>query len=154
MDKEESLHTVFIDVMKLHCLRSYSLCKEMGLHPGQQHLLFSLYEKDGQIQRELANALKIKPATMTVMIKRTEKNGLVRRQQDKNDQRVWRVFITEKGKETCEKAKIAGEQLEGECFENFTVEEKVLLRRFLLQMKNNLSDKVDISGFEFSHKDE
>lgn len=135
----DNLYHVFGQIIKLHFTRSHNLLEKQGIYPGQPPLLFTLYYKDGQSQKELADKLRIKPATVTVMITRMEKSDLVTRKQDEQDQRISRVFITEKGREMCNKLKSIFEILNDECFSNFTEEEKVLLRRFFLQMRDNLT---------------
>jgi DNA-binding MarR family transcriptional regulator len=81
----------------------------------------------------------VKPATITVMLTRMEKGGLIERKKDEQDQRVTRIFITEKGEEICKEAKMLVKQIEEECFKGFTVEEKVVFRRLLMQIKYNLT---------------
>ena len=78
------------------------------------------------------------------MLKRMEKAGLVERRQDIQDQRISRVYITQEGREVCKKASEVMKNLETECFGNFTVEEKVILRRLLMQMKDNLQAANDV----------
>ena len=51
-------------------------------------MLFALYKKDGQSQKDLAKQLNINPATITVMLTRMEKAGLLERRKDPDDQRV------------------------------------------------------------------
>ena len=99
MDSNKSLQGLFLQTARLHFLRSHSLMGITEVHHGQGGLLIALKYKDGQTQKELANFMGRKPATMTVMIQRMEKNGLVRKEQDKEDQRTTRVYITKKGKE-------------------------------------------------------
>lgn len=135
---ENSLNHVFYQVMRLHYKRTHYLLDKSGVYPGQPPLLFSLYHKNGQSQKDLACKLNIKPATMTVMIKRMEKAELIKRKGDSKDQRISRVYITEKGKEVCESVKVIIDQIQDECLSNFTKEEEVLLRRLLLQVKDNL----------------
>lgn len=141
MTTEESVQDVFFQVIRLHFCRSHALLGEKGIHPGQQHLLIKLYKKNGQSQKELAKTMGIKPATITVMITRMEKNELIERKKDEKDQRVSRIFITEKGKEVCEEAKKINKKVEEECFKSFTIEEKVAFRRLLMQVRENL--KID-----------
>lgn len=141
---KDSLYYIFLEIQRLHYYRTHVLLDEIGIYQGQPHMLFILKEKDGQSQKELATKLNIAPATITVMLRRMEKANLVMRNQDTEDQRISRVYITEEGKEVCKKAKDVMKSLEGECFGNFTGEEKVILRRLLMQMKDNLivaSDK-------------
>ncbi|MBU5438897.1 MarR family transcriptional regulator [Tissierella sp. MSJ-40] len=135
---KDSLYHIFLEILRLHYYCTHVLLDEVGVYPGQPPMLFVLSKEDGQSQKELANKLNLKPATITVMLKRMEKANLVERRQDAEDQRVSRVYITEQGKEVYEKVNKIMKNVEEECFGNFTVEEKVILRRLLMQMKNNL----------------
>lgn len=135
---KDSLYYLFLEIQKLNYYRTHVLLDEIGLYHGQPHMLFILNEKDGQSQKEIADTLNVKASTITVMLNRMEKAGLVERRQDTVDQRISRVYITEKGKKVCKKASDVMKNIEAECFENFTVEEKVLLGRLFMQMKDNL----------------
>lgn len=136
---KDSLYYIFLEVLRLHHIRTRMLLDEIGIYPGQPPLLFILNKKDGQSQRELSDKLMLAPATLTVMIKRMEKSGLVIRKQDDKDQRVSRVYITEEGRRICKDALKATNVIGEECFGNFTSEEKVILRRLLMEMRDNLN---------------
>lgn len=143
MDKnEKSLQGLFLQITRLHFLRSHNLMGNTEVHRGQGGLLVSLHFENGQTQKELAHLMGIKPATMTVMIQRMEKNGLVRKEQDKKDQRSTRIYITEKGEEEYRKFQVIWDKMEEEMFANFTVEEKIIFRRLLLQMQSNFLEKM------------
>lgn len=142
MNDNGTLLDIFMQVMKLNFKRVYELLTKIDIHPGQQHLLMNLKENDGQSLKELAEKLEIKPATVTVMVQRMEKSGLVIKKSDEKDQRVSRIFITAKGHDICKKAEKLKEQMERECFEGFTVEEKIIFRRLLLEMGNNIEEKM------------
>ncbi len=142
MDNEKSLQGLFLQVTRLHFLRSHNLMGNTEVHQGQGGLLVTLHFQDGQTQKELAHSIGVKPATMTVMIKRMEKNGLVKKEQDKEDQRTTRIYITEKGEAEYEKVQVIWDCMEKEMFANFTVEEKVIFRRLLLQMQSNFLEKM------------
>lgn len=135
----DSLYYIFSQVIGLNYRRTHMLLDKIGIYPGQPPMLLTLYKKDGQSQKELANKLCIKPATITVMIKRMEKAGLLERHQDLEDQRVSRVYITDQGKEVCSEVHKVMNIIESECFNNFTDEEQMLLRRLLMQMRDNLT---------------
>ena len=136
---KDSLYYLFLEIQRLHYHRGQMLLDEIGIYHGQPPMLFALNKKDGQSQRELSEILDIKPSTITVMLNRMEKTNLVRREQDTKDQRVSRVYLTDKGKETCEKSKKIIKKIENELFDNITIEEKVILRRLMIQMKGNLT---------------
>lgn len=136
---KDSLYYLFLELQRLHYHRSHVLLDEIGVYHGQPHMLFALSNKDGLSQKELADRLNIKASTITVMLKRMEKANLVMRKQDTKDQRVSRVYITEEGREVCQKAIDVMRKMEEECFGNFTEEERTILKRLFMDMKNNLN---------------
>ncbi len=118
----------------------HHLLAEIGLYPGQPPLLFILNKENGLSQKELAAKLKIKPATLTVMLGRMEKAGLVDRSQDEADQRISRVHITEQGREVYQSAAAVMRQLDAGMFIGFDEEERKILRLFLERIKVNLKE--------------
>jgi DNA-binding MarR family transcriptional regulator len=115
------------------------LLEKIGVYPGQPPLLFIIGKKDGPSQKELAEKLHIKAATITVMLHRMEKAKLIERRPDNNDQRISRVYLTGEGKKVRDEAIMSLKTMEDDCFSNFTTEEKLLMRRLLMQMRNNLA---------------
>lgn len=140
---EESIQKVFLQMARLYFLISQSSLEKMELYPGQPQMLLALDKKNGRSQRELSDCLMVKPATVTVMIKRLEKTGFVERMNDEKDQRISRVFLTKKGENICEILKEMHANIEKQSFNNFTLEEKVLLRRLLIQIRDNLNKAYD-----------
>jgi len=65
-----------------------------GLHPGQDNLLMLLWAHPGLRQAELARRLGIEPPTVTRMVQRLERSGLIERQRDPHDARLVRVRAT------------------------------------------------------------
>jgi len=90
------------------------------------------------MQKELAAKMQIQPATLTVMINRMAKAGLIERKHDAEDQRVSRVYLTDKGRYATSKVKEALFVVEDRCFKSFSPEEKILFRRLLMQIHNDL----------------
>lgn len=140
---KDSLYRVFLEVSKLHHNRIHKLLEETNLYPGQPPLLFVLNKEDGLSQRELAEKLKVRASTMAVMLKRMEKINLLERKQDTEDGRISRVYITELGKEKCEESKEMLNENEEQMFSNLTADEKIILRRLLTVVKNNLKEDKD-----------
>lgn len=140
---EESIQKIFLQMARVYFLISQSSLEKMELYPGQPQMLLALDKKNGRSQRELSDCLMVKPATITVMIKRLEKTGFVERKNDEKDQRISRVFLTKKGENICEASKEMHANIEKQSFNNFTLEEKVLLRRLLIQVRDNLNKAYD-----------
>lgn len=141
--KEDSLYSIFGQVVKLNFQKMQIRLDKIGIYPGQPPVLFYLLKEDGQSQKELAQKIMIQPATITVMLKRMEKANIVERRVDSNDQRVVRVYLTDEGKKIGEKAKGIFEEMGKICFANFTKDEEIILRRLLMQMKDNLLNEQE-----------
>ena len=124
---------------KFHRQRAETLLNEIGLHVGQEMLLSGLWEKEGLTQTELADYVRIQPATVTNMLQRLERAGIVERRPDAEDQRISRVYATKKGRGLEEAVEEQWGKLEQESFAGFSVEERVLLRSLLLQVYRSLA---------------
>jgi DNA-binding MarR family transcriptional regulator len=125
-------------VCKLHHSRARTLLEELGLFRGQPPLLFALWEEEGLTHSELAEHLHVQPATITKMIKRMERAGFIERRQDAEDQRVSRVYLTAAGRNIRDAVEGVLSQLEEQTFAGFSSEERALLDRFLLRIRDNL----------------
>ena len=125
-------------VMHLYIQRSVQLFKRIDMHSGQAGMLWALRKENGQSQKEISQKLGVKPPSITVMLKKLEQEGYILRKQDEKDQRITRLYITQKGIEAAEYMDDILKKLEKEIFENMSEEEIMLLRRLLMQMKENL----------------
>ena len=74
--------------------RQAALLAAHGLHPGQDALLMLLWQRPGLRQTDLAEALGVEPPTITRMIRRLERGGLVERRRDPDDGRTLRIHPT------------------------------------------------------------
>jgi DNA-binding MarR family transcriptional regulator len=57
-------------------------------------VLLPLYEEDGLRMGELARRARLSKQTMTDMIRRLERDGLIERRSDANDARAFLIFLT------------------------------------------------------------
>lgn len=68
-----------------------------GITIPQMFVLICLYEENGITLKEIGNRTLIDSSSMTVLIDKLEKDGLVKRQLNPEDRRAINVLITEKG---------------------------------------------------------
>ena len=134
----DSINYLLAQICRLHHARSHTLLEEIGLYRGQPPVLRALWNKEGRTHSELAEHMHVQPATVTKMIKRMEKTGFVTCKADEKDQRVSRVYLTEAGRKIQEQVQQVWRTLQDETFDNFTTEERIVLRRLFLQMRENL----------------
>jgi DNA-binding MarR family transcriptional regulator len=64
------------------------------VRPSYGSILIPLYEEDGLRMGELARRAHLSKQTMTSLVRRAERDGLVERRSDPNDARASRVFLT------------------------------------------------------------
>lgn len=135
----ESTGFLIAQVCKMHRNKASELLSTIDLYVGQEMFLIQLWQREGLTLSEMADNLCVQPATITRMLDRMEKAGLVERRKDFGDQRVSRIFLTETGRALHEPVHHLWSELESASMADFTLEEKVLLRRLLLQVYENLS---------------
>lgn len=141
---DHSLHSILSSLMKLHFLRMHECLEEYGLYPGQPPLLICLSEEPGQSQAQLAMQLHLKASTVNVMINRLEKGNFLEKKYCEDDKRLSKIYLTEKGLDICKILKSCIEKLDEECLENFSIEEQIVLKRLLVQVRENLSSHTEV----------
>jgi len=134
----ESLDFLFAQTCRLKHARVHTLLETLGLYRGQTTVLRALWEQEGLTHTELANRLHVRPATITKMINRMERAGFVECRQDLQDQRVSRVHLAEAGRAIRSSVHQVWRTLEQEAFDGFTMEERALLTRLFLRVRENL----------------
>ena len=128
--------------------QAHALLGEIGLCGGQQFVLHALWAEEGITHSELAERLKVRPATVTNMLKRMEKAGLVERRQDTKDQRVSRAYLTDAGLDIRDAVEETWRELERQAFSGFSSEERDSLDQLLIRTRENLLHKAADDGSE------
>ena len=137
-DRERDPARTFGYVCHLHHERMRSLLSAIGVYRGQPPVLFHLNREDGLSHADLAERLHLQPATVTKMITRMEKRGLVTRQPDPDDKRISRVFLTEQGRCAHASDRRVFDQLSNEILAGFDEQEREQLRDMLIRVRDNL----------------
>ena len=109
-----------------------------GVHAGQDILLYYLYQEDGQTVTQLLENICVQPATISNTINRMVANDLIKKVKDKNDARVSRIYLTDKGKEIIVHVRKIWQTLEIQTIEGLTEEEKQVLKGLLNRLLSNL----------------
>jgi DNA-binding MarR family transcriptional regulator len=119
-------------------IRMHTSLDRIGLYRGQQFALQALWQQEGLTHSELAEWLNVSPATVTNMLKRMEKAGLVERRRDTEDERVSRVYLTEAGRDIRGAVERTWRELEQQTFAGFSPQELDLFGQFLFRIQENL----------------
>ncbi|WP_193194759.1 MarR family winged helix-turn-helix transcriptional regulator [Nostoc sp. MG11] len=70
-----------------------------GLTPFHWLILCCLWQEDGLPTSSIGDRLKQVGGTLTGVLDRMEERSLVRRERDPHDRRIWRIWLTDAGKE-------------------------------------------------------
>lgn len=138
---KESFGFSLSQVIRANYHRMHMLLGQLGLYPGQPPILFLLWQTDGRTQKELGERMYLRPATITVMLQRMEKAGLIERRADAEDLRVSRVYLTDQGRRLQPEVEAVLQTLDQESLQGFSTHEKDLLMGFLNRIQKNLASK-------------
>lgn len=145
-DEKLKYEMEFTRVIRMYYGRMQAQLAEVGIYRGQPPIMGLLYQHDGMSQKEMASALNLSPATMTVTLKRMEKAGLVCREMDEHDQRILRVHLSEQGKQMWLKSADQIRCVTEELLEGFTPEEERQMREYLFRIARNMERAVEKHG--------
>jgi DNA-binding MarR family transcriptional regulator len=76
--------------------------REVGLSAATWFLLTMLIDEDGISQGEVSHRFEVDPSRITRLAQRLEKEGLLRRKRDPEDNRIVRLHATEEGRHLIE----------------------------------------------------
>jgi DNA-binding MarR family transcriptional regulator len=107
-----------------------------GLTPMQCLFMETLWEEDGLSVGEIGRRIALDTATLAGVLDRMVMADWVRREADQIDGRVTRVFLTNKAREAVSGLASAIEVTNNELLNNFSLEEKLLFKRFLRDVKD------------------
>ena len=88
-----------------HRARATALLAPLGLHPGQEALLLELDRSGPMIQAQLSEALGCEPPSVTLMTRKLEASGHVRREPAPGDRRASVVALTASGRALADRVK-------------------------------------------------
>ena len=105
--------------------------REMGVSAGTWFTLALLAREDGMSQGELSQRFDVDPSRVTRLAKRLERGGLLRRERDRRDNRVLRMYLTGKGRGLIESLSNRRESFDHRVGAVLSPEELKELRRML-----------------------
>ena len=112
---------------------------ELGLTLTQLRALFQLRTEDGAAAGALADRLKVTPSTLTRIVDRLVRQGLVRREPDHGDRRLVRHYLSANGARTVEELERGARARMNEVMERLT---NAQLERLVLAL-SDLTDALD-----------
>ena len=130
-------------LMRMQALFHRQLMKALEpteLSTGQPKVLAFLKSHEGRSQKEIAQACLLEPGSVTVLLKRMERQGIVERRQREGDKKSRCIFLTERGRSLADTSVESFFRTEEMAFAGFTEEEKAQLMTFCERIVNNLQN--------------
>ena len=106
-----------------------------GLTPIQHLILEVLWGQDGLSASDIGKKLVLDGATLSGVLDRLAVGGWILKKPDADDKRVLQNYLTPKSKDLKPKLSETRDQTNEELLKSFSIEEKVLLKRFLRDMQ-------------------
>jgi len=107
---------------------------DLGITPGQMTVLYALYKGDGMPITEVGKKVFLDNSTLTGLIDRMEKLGLVHRAPAPEDRRCYCIFLTDKAREMEEAVTRTMAQVEEIMTAGCSQEEIAVFRKVLKQI--------------------
>ena len=112
----------------------------LGITYPQYLVLMILWEEDGIPVNDIAKKLILNTNTITPLLKRMEKDGIIRRKRSKDDERKVIVQLTAKGRDLQEEASLIPERLAGRLLQGeLKAEDLIRLKEMLDSMIRSIS---------------
>jgi DNA-binding MarR family transcriptional regulator len=110
-----------------------------GLTPFHWVVLCCLWEEDGLATSSIGEKLQQVGGTLTGVLDRMEERGLVRRERDRQDRRIWRIWLTEAGDHLRQELLPIARDIREETLEGMSEPERHLLSELVDRAIANLS---------------
>ena len=135
--KDEELLSLFTDMSRIHTAYVERRLLPLGLHAGQGAIIAALGECGPCSQKELAEYRKVSAATISVMLRRMEKSGLITRTVSE-DGKHNQISLTEEGRQMYETLLQDREGEASRIFAGLRAEELITAERIFETVSKNL----------------
>lgn len=139
---EKSLHYLLMADHLLIQKAFLAAIKETGLTPGQPKILDYLLYHDGAVQKEIASACHIEPATITSVLFGMEKKGFILRKNLNGNRRSIYIYLADKGRALAKQVESAFRIMEEKALLDFSKDEKEMFTAFLMRMSQNIQGVI------------
>ena len=136
---EQEIGPLLVQICRAQRNRAATALGAIGMHVGQENLVYRLAAEEGVSQAQLADALCLDASTVTKMLLRLERDGVVERRADAADARVLRVYLPPRGEALVGPVLDVWRRMEERITRGMSEAEVLQLRRLLLRVQSNLS---------------
>lgn len=115
--------------------------QDLGLTGAQFDVIAQLSQNEGISQQGLSEKLLVTKGNVCGLLGRMEEKGWVRRENDPEDRRAHRLYLTDEGRELAERVMPAQERFMADQMSVFTDEEQTTFRSLLRRLDKSLASR-------------
>ncbi|MBO3460333.1 MarR family transcriptional regulator [Aetokthonos hydrillicola Thurmond2011] len=112
-----------------------------GLTPLQWGILCCLWQQDGLPTLQISKQLQQLSGNLAVALPLMEKQGYIRRQCDEKDRRIFRVWLTSKGKQLKQVLPAQASELDRKLFESLSVDERASFAEIVDRLRRDYENR-------------
>lgn len=131
MQLEECVNYLLTTAQHSVFLKMTEKLSVFDITPVQYAVLYCLWENDKRSPKEIAERLKLENSTISGILERMEKKGLIERSISKEDRRYIQVMLTEKGANLKDAVLTAVEEVNNEVMSVFSDKDREMLKSWL-----------------------
>ena len=117
--------------------------KKLHLQSGARRVLFCLLGQDNVSQLTIVRATHLKAPTISLIVQKMEKDGLVTRKTDEIDMRLTRVSLTPEGRKAAENLKVTVDSVLTAAMKDFSQKDSEQLAALLSRISSNLEEYTE-----------
>ena len=135
--RDEELLSLFTDMSRIHTAYVERRLLPFGLHAGQGAIITVLGERGSCSQKELAQLRHVSAATISVMLRRMEKSGMIVRSSS-DDGKHNQISLTEQGLGVYQKLSLSLEGEASRVFTGLSADDMLAAERIFQTLSQNL----------------
>lgn len=139
----EELHVLLLRAFH-HCnKRIVQRTSRLPLLPGQPKILEYVEENNGCIAKDICRGCVLDKSTMTSLLTRMEREGLLVKRGSPADRRAYHIFLTPKGEQAAREVKRIFSETDEKAFQGISVSERAGFLSTLNKIIANLEDETE-----------
>ena len=139
----ESLHYLLMKSHAVFSRRVLSEAGKIGLTAGQPKILEYVEENNGCIAKDICRGCVLDKSTMTSLLTRMEREGLLVKSGSPADRRAYHIFLTPKGEQAAREVKRIFSETDEKAFQGISASERAGFLSTLNKIIANLEDETE-----------
>lgn len=144
MEDEELIRLRALDYLAKRISQKTVKLPDFSINPTQNQIIFYLtyYKNKEMYQKDLCDLLKLQKSSVTESLDYLEKNGVISRIVNKDDNRKKQIVLTEKAKQVVNSIDESYRQINKTAVKDISKEELRTFNEVLAKMSSNISSMI------------